>query len=101
MTLSGAVFNGNPAPPGPEDPQVRNSSGTNFLIGEGGFMPIAELAYSFDEEPISSTNLSDVKFGGWYHTADFLDLRRDTLGTSLASPASNGLPATHRGDFGA
>ena len=100
MTLSAAAFNGNPAPPGPGDPQVRNSSGTNFLIGEGGFLVIAEMAYAFDTEPISSLQLSDVKLGGWYHTADFPDLRRDTLGRSLADPTSNGIAATHRGNFG-
>ena len=101
LTLSAAVFNGNPAPPGPGDPQVRNSSGTNFLIGEGGFMPIAELAYSFDTEPISSLQLSDIKLGGWYHTAEFPDLRRDALGRSLADPTSNGIPAMHGSNFGA
>jgi porin len=101
LTLSAAVFNGNPAPRGPGDPQVRNSSGTNFLIGEGGFMPIAELAYSFDEQPISSTPLSDVKLGAWYHTGEFPDQRRDSSGLSLANPASNGIPAMHGSNFGA
>src|SRR6516164_6683382 len=100
LTFSAAVFNGNPAPPGPEDPQVGNSSGTNFLIGEGGFMPIAELAYSFDEEPIASNRLSDVKLGAWYHTANFPDLRRDSSGRSLADPTSNGIPAKHGSNFG-
>jgi porin len=100
LTLSGAVLNGNPAPPGPGDPQVRNSSGTNFLIGEGGWLAIAELAYAFDEQPISSTTLSDIKFGGWYHSANFPDLRRDTLGRSLADPTSNGIAAMHQGNFG-
>ena len=101
LTLSAAVFNGSPAPPGPGDPQMRNSSGTNFLIGEGGFMPIAELAYSFDEQPISSTLLSDVKLGAWYHTGEFSDQRRDSSGLSLANPASNGIPALHGTNFGA
>jgi porin len=101
LTLSAAVFNGNPAPRGPGDPQVRNSSGTNFLIGEGGFMPIAEVAYSFDEQPISSTLLSDVKLGAWYHTGEFPDQRRDSSGLSLANPASNGIPAMHGSNFGA
>jgi len=100
LTLSAVAFNGNPAPPGPGDPQVRNSSGTNFLIGEGGFLTIAEVAYAFDEEPIASTRLSDVKFGGWYHTGNFPDLRRDTLGNSLADPTSNGIAATHSSNFG-
>jgi porin len=64
-------------------------------------MPIAELAYAFDEEPISSSRLSDVKSGAWYHTADFPDLRRDSLGRALANPTSNGIPATHGSNFGA
>jgi porin len=101
LTFSAAAFNGNPAPPGPADPQVLNSSGTNFLIGEGGFMPIAEVAYSFDEEPIASNRLSDVKLGVWYHTGDFPDLRRDNSGHSLADPSSSGIPATHGSNFGA
>jgi porin len=100
LTLSAAAFNGNPAPAGPGDPQVRNSSGTNFLIGEGGSLVIAEMAYAFDREPISSLQLSGLKLGGWYHTADFPDLRRDSRGRSLADPTSNGMAATHGGNFG-
>ena len=101
LTFSAAVFSGNPAPSGPGNPQIRNSSGINFLIGEGGFMPIAELAYSFDEEPITSTYLSDVKLGAWYHTGEFPDQRRDSSGLPLANPASNGIPAMHGSNFGA
>jgi porin len=100
LSFSAAAFNGNPAPSGPGDPQVRNSSGTNFLIGEGGTLIMGEMAYAFDREPISSLLLSDVKLGGWYHTADFPDLRRDTLGRSLADPASSGIAASHSGNFG-
>jgi porin len=100
LTFSTAVFNGNPAPAGPGDPQVRNSSGTNFLIGEGGSLALAELAYSFDAEPDLPNPPSDVKLGAWYHTADFPDLRRDTLGLSLADPTSSGIAAQHRGNFG-
>jgi porin len=100
LTLSTAVFNGNPAPPGPGDPQVRNASGTNFLIGEGGVFAISELAYALDVQPDLPGPLSDVKLGGWYHSADFPDLRRDSLGRSLADPTSNGIPAAHRRNFG-
>src|SRR6202035_1415838 len=49
---------------------------------------------------ISSLQLSDIKLGGWYHTADFPDLRRDVLGRSLADRASNGIPAMHGSNFG-
>lgn len=100
LRLSAAAFNGNPAPSGPGDPQARNSSNTNFLIGAGGSLVIAEMAYAFDTEPISSLQLSDVKLGAWYHTADFPDLRRDTLGRSLADPTGNGIAATHNGNYG-
>ncbi len=100
LTVSAAIFNGNPAPPGPGDPQVRNASGTNFLIGQGGSLAFAELAYAFDEEPITALRLSEVKLGAWHHTADFPDLRRDTLGRSLADPTSNGIAAAHRSNFG-
>ena len=100
LTFSAAAFNGNPAPPGPGDPQIRNSSGTNFLIGQGGSLILAEATYSFDPELIAGQMLSDVKLGGWYHTATFPDLRRDTLGRSLADPSGNGIAASHGGNFG-
>jgi porin len=100
LTLSTAVFNGNPAPPGPGDPQTRNSGGTNFLIGVGGTLVLSELAYSFDAGPDLPSPPSDFKLGGWYHTADFPDLRHDTLGRSLADPTSNGIAAPRRGNYG-
>jgi porin len=100
LTVATAVFNGNPAPPGAENPQLRNSNGTNFLIGEGGSLWLLELAYSFDVQPDLSKPLSDVKLGAWYHTGDFPDLRLDTRGVSLADPTSNGFAAIHNGDFG-
>ena len=100
LTLSAAAFNGNPAPPGPGDPQVRNPSNTNFLIGVGGTLVFAEAAYAFDAVSSSSLGQSDIKLGAWYHTADFPDLRRDTLGRTLADPTSSGIGATHNGNFG-
>lgn len=99
-SLSAAAFNGNPAPPGPGDPQVRNPSGTNFLIGEGGWLLLAEAAYQFDMAADASGPLSGVKLGGWYHSAIFPDQRRDTLGRSLADPESSGIARTRRSNFG-
>jgi porin len=100
LNLSGAVFNGTPAPPGPGDPQLRNPHGTNFLIGEGGVLAMAEVAYPFEIQPDTQAPLSNAKLGGWYHTADFPDLRRDITGRSLADPVSNGIAATRHGNFG-
>jgi porin len=100
LTVSAAASNGNPAPPGLGDPQVRNSSNTNFLIGVGGTLAVTEIAYAFDTEPMSSLQLSDIKIGGWYHTANTTDLRSDVSGRSLADPSSNGIAAKHSGNFG-
>jgi porin len=99
-TISTAVFNGNPVPPGPGDPQVRNASGTNFLIGEGGTLFVEEVDYSFDAKPDLQNPPSDVKLGAWYNSADFPDLSVDNIGNSVASPTSDGIPATHYGDYG-
>jgi len=100
LTFSTVVFNGTTAPPGPGNPQIRNAHGTNFLIGEGGTLAMAELVYSFDQEPTSSTWLSDVKLGGWYHSAAFPDLHLDSMRGSLADPGGNGIPALHQGNYG-
>jgi porin len=41
------------------------------------------------------------KLGGWCLTSNrFQDQRFDTMGISLASPASNGIPRNHSGDWG-
>ncbi|HUC09048.1 MAG TPA: carbohydrate porin [Stellaceae bacterium] len=100
FSFSTAIFNGTPAPPGPGNPQLRNANGTNFLIGVGGTLAIAEFVYGFNRESTSSTWLSDVKLGGWYHSAAFPDLHLDTMGGSLADPGSNGIPALHQGNYG-
>jgi porin len=39
------------------------------------------------------------KIGFWYDSEGFADLRFDTTGAPLASPASNGLPMFHRGNY--
>ncbi|MCM3755497.1 carbohydrate porin, partial [Bacillus licheniformis] len=40
------------------------------------------------------------KLGFWYHSQHANDPRYGTDGLSLADPASNGTPATHRGNYG-
>src|SRR5215831_15963235 len=62
LTFSAVAFNGNPALSGPGDPQVRNSSATNFLIGKGGFLMMGELAYQFDRQPSSPDPMSDINW---------------------------------------
>ena len=41
------------------------------------------------------------RIGAWYHTSSaFADQRYDTIGLSLANPASTGIPTNHTGDSG-
>jgi porin len=48
-----------------------------------------------DTQPLSGT----YKLGAWYDTESFDDQEEDNNGLSLANPASNGQPRSHRGDY--
>ena len=97
LIVSTGFFNGDPAPAGAGNPQTRNASGAVFRLN-GGLFWVSEAAYttSFTEDNLPGT----YKLGGWYHDGGFADQRFDGTGRSLADPASSGLPALHRGDFG-
>jgi porin len=98
------VFNGSPASSNEGDPQRSDHNGTDFPLG-GGRLIMAELQYAYpslgsmvypgESAPLSRT----YKLGAWYDTESFADQRYDSNGLSLANPASNGVPANHRGDF--
>jgi porin len=95
LTLLFAVFNGDPAGPGVGDPQDRDPHGLNFRLRDSPLL-MGELQYSYKIDP---QRPGTFKLGAWMHTGAFSDLRFDTNGVALANPASNGLPAQHRGDF--
>ncbi len=95
LTLLFAVFNGNPAGPGVDDPQNLDPHGLNFRLRDSPLL-MGELQYSYKIDP---QRPGTFKLGAWMHTGEFSDLRFDTNGVALANPASNGIPAQHRGDF--
>ena len=95
LTLLFAVFNGNPAGPGVDDPQNLDPHGLNFRLRDSPLL-MGELQYSYK---IDAQRPGTFKLGAWMHTGEFSDLRFDTNGVALANPASNGIPAQHRGDF--
>jgi porin len=104
LTLLAAIVNGSPSPSHVGDPQMRNPSGTSFPLN-GGALAIAEaqLAYPFagaatagGAQPLAGL----YKIGVWYDSERLADLRYDNMGLSLANPASTGIAATHRGDYG-
>ena len=92
--ISTGFFNGDPAPAGPGNPQLRDANGTAFRT-DGGLFWISELSYaaSFGEDNLPGS----YKLGGWYHDGGFADQRYDGLGRSLIDPAA---AASHHGDFG-
>jgi porin len=97
ITLVGAVFNGDPAPPGPGDPQIRDRNGTAFRLDDHT-LGFGEIWYQPD--PDASPNLpTTYKIGAWYSSSNFADQRFDTMGALLASPTSNGIAQQHTGDW--
>ncbi|MBL6852103.1 MAG: carbohydrate porin [Alphaproteobacteria bacterium] len=96
VVLMGAILNGDPAPAGPGDPQLRNPDGLRFRT-DGGLLLIGEMDYSYN---IGDNLPGTLKLGAWYHDGDFANQRTDTAGNSLASPLSNGVAGTLHSDFG-
>jgi porin len=105
ITLLAGVFGGNPAGDGTGDPQQINAHGTNFDPGDGALV-IAEIQYALS--PPSASDASSMqppglpgtyKLGFWYNTQQFADQRFASNGLSLASPASNGIPQNHHGNW--
>ncbi len=97
ITVIGALFNGDPAPPGPGDPQVRDRNGTAFRT-DGNTLSFAELQYAPASD--ASPNLpTTYKFGAWYSTSPFADQRFDTAGGLLADPAGTRTARIHHDDW--
>ena len=98
-TLLFAIFNGDPAGRCPGDPDTCNRYGLNFRVHDPALL-YAEAQFRRNQEKDDTGLASQLKFGGWSHLGQFNDQRYDYNGVPLASPASNGVAAQHRGDFG-
>jgi porin len=99
VTVFAAVFNGNPARPGPGDPQRRDDHGLAFRVTDPPWL-IGQVRYGYD------LNLGDMHLpgnvtpGAWYHAGKFDDQRFTAEGISLADPDGGGVPAQLRGNYG-
>jgi porin len=107
LTVLAGLYNGSPVGNNAYDagdPQRQNSTGTSFPL-HGGALAIAELQYAFPAlggmvEPGAAEPLAGTyKLGFWYDSERFADQAYDSTGLSLADPASNGMPQTHRGNY--
>jgi len=105
LTLMGGVFNGSPDRTNGGDPQANDPHGLSFPLN-GGTLAIVEAQSVYPAlgsmVPASGAAPLPVvyKVGAYYDSESFDDLHYDTLGLSLANPDSNGIPASHRGNFG-
>lgn len=103
FSLQAGLYDGDPAgaarPGADAEPQRLDRTGTNFRVHDPALV-VAEAAYAYNTETGSVHLPGTVTLGGWRHFGRFDDLRRDTLGLSLADPASNGLPRSRRGNAG-
>ncbi len=97
VSLLAAVFNGDPAGPGSEDPQVRNRYGLDFRVKDPPFL-ISEAQFKYGAGADSGGLPGTLKVGGWYHTEDFDNVRFGTDGLSLAF--GNGIAARMDGNWG-
>jgi porin len=103
-TVLAGVFDGNPAGYGVGDPQSLNAHGTNFNLHDSALF-IGEAQYAFNPAPSDPGAPKPAglpgtyKLGFWYNTQQFPDQGVDTIGLSLANPASNGIAQHHRGDY--
>jgi porin len=104
VNLLAGVFNGSPAPLNSTNPQISNPSGVSFPLNTGA-LAIAELQFSYAApDPSAKPKPGDplpgtYKIGVWYDSEAFNDLQFDNAGVPLASPAGNGTPLTHRGNY--
>ncbi len=95
FSVMGAVFNGDPAGPGPGDPQLRDRYGIAFRVNDPPLM-FGELWFSpqgSDEKALPGL----WKLGVWRHNGRFADQRFDASGVLLALPNS-GAARMYRGN---
>jgi porin len=99
LTVLGAIFDGNQAGPGPEDPQLRDRYGVNFRINDPPLL-LGQIQYAWNNKKGDPNLTGAVKLGGWSHFGDFADQHFAVNGLSLANPASGGIPAMSSGSSG-
>jgi porin len=99
LTLIGAVFDGDAAGPGPDDPQLRDRYGINFRINDPPLV-LGEAQFLWNGKKGDPGLDGKFKVGAWRHFGTFTDERFSPTGLSLVNAATGGVPANLSGDYG-
>jgi porin len=85
-TVSAAIFDGDAAGPGPEDPQLRDNHGVNFRINDPPLV-IGEVQYIWNGKKGDPGLDGKFKLGGWRHFGDFPDQRFTAQASRSPTPS--------------
>jgi porin len=96
LTLIGAVFDGDAAGPGLDDPQLRDWYGVNFRINDPPLL-MGEAQFLWNGKKGDPGLEGKFKLGAWRHFGTFTNERLGPTGLSLAT---GGVPANLSGDYG-
>jgi porin len=99
ITLLAAIYNGDPAGPGPQEPEIKNRHGVNFRVQDPPLL-MGEAQYKYNQDKAATGLAGIVRVGFWHHFGEFDSQRFDSNGLSLANPLGNGVPALLRGETG-
>jgi len=99
LSLLLALFNGDPAGPGPGDAEIKNRHGLNFRLRDPPLL-IGEAQYGYNQEKTATGLAGMIRLGAWHHFGRFDDQRFDIAGRSLADPLGSGIARALRGNDG-
>ncbi|MFK4498947.1 carbohydrate-selective porin OprB [Bradyrhizobium japonicum] len=85
LTVLGAIFNGDSAGPGADDPQLRNRYGVNFRINDPPLV-LGEMQFLWNGKKGAPGLDGKLKLGAWRHFGMFSDQRFDWMGSRLRTP---------------
>jgi porin len=99
ITVFGAVFNGDPAGPGPGDPQLRDNHGLAFRVNDPPWV-IGQVHFDYHLDIAGNSLAGNFTPGGWRHFGDFDNQRFTAQGISIADPTGSGIPGKLHGNYG-
>jgi porin len=97
LALVAAIYDGDPAGPGTNDPQQRNAFGLNFRLRDRPLL-MQEIQYKYSQDKSAAGLPGIVRFGSYQNLGNFPNERYDAYGQPFAM---TGLaPAVMSGDYG-